>query len=214
MAIVIADIAGQYETLLALLKKTPQGEEIVSIGDLVDRGPKSKEALNFFMEKDSNRSAIMGNHEHMMWAAYRKPFFYQRHIWEYNGGTATQKQINFMNGEGDQYLDWVDSLPLFLERDQCLISHAFLPAETSLLEACKNAKEYSTIDNSILWNRDYPVRKKEWNVQIAGHNSQMGYRRFSDDAGEYAICIDASSEKVLTAIDTKTLKVYQQQYIG
>ena len=62
--IVIGDIHGCYEELLLLLDKIQlqDKDEIISIGDLVDRGPKSKEVVQFFM-KHPQASAIMGNHE-------------------------------------------------------------------------------------------------------------------------------------------------------
>ena len=43
----IGDIQGNYHTLRALLKQMPD-EEPVSVGDMVDRGPRSKEVLEFF----------------------------------------------------------------------------------------------------------------------------------------------------------------------
>ena len=65
MVNIISDIAGNYKTLMALLEKMPQDEEIISVGDMVDRGPRSKEVIEFFMNNE-NATAIMGNHEHMM----------------------------------------------------------------------------------------------------------------------------------------------------
>ena len=58
----IGDIQGNYHTLRALLKQMPD-EEPVSVGDMVDRGPRSKEVLEFFR---LNGKALLGNHEHMM----------------------------------------------------------------------------------------------------------------------------------------------------
>ena len=43
----IGDIQGNYHTLRALLKQMPD-EEPVSVGDMIDRGPRSKEVLEFF----------------------------------------------------------------------------------------------------------------------------------------------------------------------
>ena len=45
----IGDIHGNYQTLLALLKQMPD-EESVSVGDMIDRGPRSRKVLEFFMK--------------------------------------------------------------------------------------------------------------------------------------------------------------------
>ena len=42
---VIADIAGEYQTLLALLKKMTD-DEVISLGDMVDRGADSAKVQN------------------------------------------------------------------------------------------------------------------------------------------------------------------------
>lgn len=68
--IVIGDIAGQYEVLLELSREFPN-REILSLGDMVDRGPDSKSVLNFF----KNHKAILGNHEHMMIDAWETSLF-------------------------------------------------------------------------------------------------------------------------------------------
>ena len=64
---IIGDIAGNYLTFLALIKKMPD-DPIVSVGDMIDRGPRSKEVLEWFMR---HGSALLGNHEHLMLSAYR-----------------------------------------------------------------------------------------------------------------------------------------------
>ncbi|MEC9337269.1 MAG: metallophosphoesterase [SAR324 cluster bacterium] len=42
----IGDIQGNYRTLLALLKQIPD-DDPVSVGDMIDRGPRSMEVLEF-----------------------------------------------------------------------------------------------------------------------------------------------------------------------
>ena len=42
----IGDIHGNYRTFRALLKQMPD-EEPVSVGDMIDRGPRSREVLEF-----------------------------------------------------------------------------------------------------------------------------------------------------------------------
>lgn len=58
---IIGDIAGNFKTLEALLKKMPEGPAF-SLGDMPDRGPRSKEVIEFFKTQKS----LLGNHEHLM----------------------------------------------------------------------------------------------------------------------------------------------------
>lgn len=91
MANIIGDIAGQYDTLMALIKKMPE-DEIISVGDMVDRGPKSKEVIEWFMK---NGKAHMGNHEHFMLHECRNPSgIYVLGDWARNGGPMTLKSYD------------------------------------------------------------------------------------------------------------------------
>src|SRR5271165_2882948 len=96
---IIGDIAGQYDTLLALLAKMPKDATPVSVGDMVDRGPKSKQVLEFFK---NNGLAILGNHDHMMIDACKYDMkYYNNGAWFWNGGQRTVEsffpEIEFEN---------------------------------------------------------------------------------------------------------------------
>lgn len=87
---VIGDIAGEYDTLMALLKKMPD-DVPVSVGDMVDRGKKSKEVLDFFM---NTGEAIFGNHEHQFVDFLYDGKMYDYALWVlYNGGWETIKSF-------------------------------------------------------------------------------------------------------------------------
>lgn len=209
MANIIGDIAGQYKALMALIEQMPD-EEVISIGDMVDRGPQSKEVIEWFM---ANGRAILGNHEHMMLDQYNKMGgYYQDGIWIWNGGGFTLESFNGFIP--DNIIYWVKNLPKYLEIDNMLISHAFIHPSLNLDEACdigNSARELKS-DRSIIWNRSEPIRRK-YELQLAGHNSQFGLRRFDDDQGTFAICLDDSRHKVLTGFNTNNMQVYQQPYI-
>lgn len=82
---IIGDIAGNYKTLQALLAKMPPGTP-VSVGDMVDRGPASKQVLEFFK---TNGLAVLANHEHMMLHEFLGKKTYEPGLWLLNGGHAT-----------------------------------------------------------------------------------------------------------------------------
>ncbi len=209
MVNIISDIAGEYDTLLALLKKMPD-EEVISVGDMVDRGPKSKEVVDWFMK---NGKAIMGNHEHMMVDHLRDNFYYNQGIWQWNGGNSTLQ--SYAHHVPEEVIAWMEKLPLYMEFEGCLIAHSFVEAGLTLEQACSLGASASSSESRqcILWNRYEPARIEKYEMQIAGHNSQWGLRRFNDQFGEFAVCLDDCRQKKLTGIHLPSYTVYQQDYI-
>lgn len=203
---IIGDIAGRYDELMLLLAKMPPGEPI-SVGDMCDRGPKSKEVIEFFM---NNGRAVQGNHDHMMVSKYRQDEYYEYGTWYYNGGRFTENSFNYH--VPDAVIDWAETLPKYLVIDKCLISHAFFnPRFATIQEACGLGQNAFTQqgEDSIIWNRSEPCRRKKYSLQIAGHNSHFGLKWFED----FAVCIDTSRQKILTGIHLPSRQIYQQEYI-
>jgi hypothetical protein len=218
---IIGDIAGQYKTLLALLKKMPD-DDVLSVGDMIDRGPDSFKVLQWFKD---NGQALLGNHEHMMLDALDEGGFYQRGIWMYNGGGHTVRSFgveNMLAMKGHPLVEWVRTLPLYKKLPGALVSHAFIHPHQELEDALDLGRGYTDnycmqCDRSIIWNRWEPVRRENDAgnpmVQIAGHNSQFGLRKFEDDQGLIGICIDSCRENVLTGLHWPSMQIFQQEYI-
>jgi serine/threonine protein phosphatase 1 len=101
----IGDIHGQSAKLLSLLGKLPlaAADQLVFIGDYVDRGPNTASVLEILVELRSarpNSVFLRGNHEHMMllarsrfdrdWpAALPQASFDVATLWFAEGGAAT-----------------------------------------------------------------------------------------------------------------------------
>lgn len=193
--LIIADIAGEFDALMRLVAQVPEDTLKLSLGDMCDRGPKSKEVFEYFMG-GPDRRALQGNHEHMLLAYYEDiPCrMYEEGIWMWNGGDATLASY----GETDGFIphdvrDWIKSLPLFYETDDLFVSHApwphFLERQTDL----------SSIDVfEAVWNRAAP--RDIGKLQVFGHNSHWGLRSYKrDDGVDYALCIDqCRTKRVLT----------------
>jgi serine/threonine protein phosphatase 1 len=115
---IIGDVHGCYDELQELLDVAAltSDDQIISIGDMVDRGLKSAEALNFF-RTTPNATSIMGNHE-------------RKHVRSYRGeADASASQIITWTQIGkDDYpaaIDYMDSLPRYLELPDAILVHAF-----------------------------------------------------------------------------------------
>ena len=119
----------------------------------------------------------------------------------------------------EEHLKWIASLPLYIELDNCFISHSSVKRGMTLERACSRDK-WQDLDDGILWNRDYPTPREDGKLQVFGHNSQFGLKKFYTPASKqlvvddkpFAICIDDSAKKRLTAYNTKTGEIYQENY--
>ena len=168
--IILTDIHGNFDTMIALLAKIPQEEKskgIVIADDLIDRGPKSRQIVQWCI--DNNISVVKGNHEEMMIDEIREdgsPALIFNGIWAPNGGIQTlysykldSNNENFKNNLDHETLkkhrEWMANLSYYLEfKDvkndkgkHLLITHS---------SACK------------VWGWDDERRKTIWK-QFVGH---------------------------------------------
>ncbi len=128
----IGDIHGCLYALEALLEKIPirWGEDyLVFLGDYIDRGPDPRRVLETIMElKETYPEKIiplMGNHE---WMFLRYLEGIDREIYLMNGGDVTLAQ--FMEGGvlevPEEYVSFLQGLPLFWETERFIFVHAGL----------------------------------------------------------------------------------------
>lgn len=213
---VIGDIAGQYDTLMALLSYMPKDAYVLAVGDLIDRGPKSKEVIEFFMDldKQGKGTSLFGNHESLMLSDVLDKGWYEPGTWIWNGGGKTLESFGYNIPQ--EVTDWISGLPLFKRvafgNKKIFISHSFWPGCQTLEEALDiNKYQRCSTPCNIIWSRDVPCRREEY--QIAGHNSPWGLCKFEDSQGEFALCIDDSRHKRLTGVHIPSFDVYFWDYI-
>lgn len=115
---IIGDIHGCYQELLDLLDKAglSSNDQIIAIGDLVDRGPQSAEALTFF-QQTPNVCSILGNHE-------------RKHIRSFRGEVEpadSQRITRAQIGEADYpaAVAYMDQIPRYLELPDAILVHGF-----------------------------------------------------------------------------------------
>ncbi len=123
--IVVGDIHGCFDELKELLKKVKlrKTDRVVSVGDLVSKGPKTAQVLDLFMS-DERFSTVIGNHDLIL-----------RRNW--NGEDVELKQghkeINKkLKGKKDKYLQFLNSLPFVIDLDTHLVVHAGLRPNVEL----------------------------------------------------------------------------------
>lgn len=144
--LLISDIHGEYEMFIRLLDKVsyqPEKDQLVLLGDYIDRGPDSKKVLNKVSQlKEKGAIVLRGNHDQMMIdVTEKKDKAWDR--WERNGGLATL--ANYHQGEElaeipsggkfHEHLEFLKTLDYYHESEDYIFVHAGLepgksPAET------------------------------------------------------------------------------------
>jgi len=115
--IVVGDIHGCYDELTALLEKVRFGtnDRVVSVGDLIAKGPKSREVLELFMN-DARFTTVIGNHDLQL-----------RRRWSGEDVELkpAQKEVNReLKAERDVYNNYFNSLPFMIDLGSHLVVHA------------------------------------------------------------------------------------------
>ncbi|HPF16131.1 MAG TPA: metallophosphoesterase [Thermotogota bacterium] len=104
MIVAIGDIHGCFDPLKALInaiegyRNTVEDIEYIFIGDYIDRGPSTKEVLDFLIHLKAQKTFLMGNHEHMLLVYYKGSHQYQSvgEAWlrKKNGGLRTLQALD------------------------------------------------------------------------------------------------------------------------
>lgn len=206
--IVIGDVHGCYNTLVALIEQLPKDEEICLVGDMIDRGPRSKQVVNLVMN-DERITTVLGNHEKFALIAALHP--QETEIWRINGGRETMKSFGSTRLPED-VIEWFASLPLYLNKDGVVVSHSAIGNVWN-----KVSEDKAIFIDTVLWTRDIEGTgpMPDGLVNVFGH-TPMAWPLIEDTA----ICIDTGcvftkheALGTLTAYNTKTEVFLSQKNI-
>lgn len=161
----IGDIQGCHDELLQLLAKlhfNPDRDQLVLVGDLVNRGPQSLEVLRFVRSLGANARTVLGNHDLHLIAHHYDP---DRPL---RPGDTLQQVLEAPDREA--LLAWLITRPLAL-RDEptgSLVVHAGLIPQWSVDDALREAEATS---------RALQARPREFLAKMYGNNPD----RWSED---------------------------------
>lgn len=176
----IGDIHGRYASLVSLLEELgyeqdkggfshPEGRKIIFVGDLIDRGTNSLDVVGLAkrMVENGQALAVMGNHE-FNFVSYMTPDpegGYIRKRTEKNTHLVKETLQSFHGSDHAlaKAVEWMKTLPFFLELDGLRVVHAawvqedimFLHAKSLEDEAFliaanrKGTREYGAIENVL-----------------------------------------------------------------
>jgi bis(5'-nucleosyl)-tetraphosphatase (symmetrical) len=164
----IGDIQGCCDELKALLARcnySADRDQLWFVGDLVNRGPKSLEALRFVRSLGENATVVLGNHDlHLLALAY--------------GSKRKSKDGDTLDAildapDRDQLLEWLSRRPLavFDEPRGDFLVHAGLAPEWSPRDAAKYAREVEAVlrdDARSLFDAMYGNKPDQWSDKLRG----------------------------------------------
>ncbi len=231
--IVISDVHGCFETLMALVKKLPKDQPLCFVGDLIDRGPWSMQVIDWV--KSNGHDCVIGNHEVMMIQEGFKANYWASKVWMPNGGLQTlnsYKELLFrengaLYGEKPaidkfvEHIEWLKNLPVYIEYPDIIreadgrhlvVSHANICKFWKWSDELKASEQFK---QHAIWNRLEP-KDAPGIYNIHGHTPQKNGPRIKSfyanlDTGAFAKREPEYGK--LTALQFPEMIVYEQENI-
>lgn len=212
--VAIGDIHGCFESLKAIWQKLePYRDSLhIFIGDYIDRGPKSREVVDFLLKEKENRNCIFlrGNHEQMLLDAVHKG---QTHNWMYNGGRSTLESYGIekdINKIPETHIQFYEDTKLFHDTDDYFFVHAGVPPHQTIAES----KEDPRSKHFFLWGREHlNAFDTPWEKTVVfGHTPRAFPIRKKNMLGIDTGCVyDAVGYGKLTAVVLPDMKFIEQK---
>lgn len=180
---IVSDIHGFYDELMLSLKDKEYDEfnknhHLIVVGDMADRGPKSKEVLEYLYDLNNNQKAtiIKGNHDTFLVEFFEKNwdrvYFNMKHngfdktLSSLSGEKITEKSdLNslhvYLSSKYNHIYKWIEQLPYFYELDKYIFVHGGVDGS---LEDWRN-----TTIRDLIWSKEYEQPPVKDRVVISGH---------------------------------------------
>lgn len=213
----IGDIHGCYQALRTLVTKIPiqDYDEVITLGDYIDRGPESREVMDWLVERHAAGTLVplLGNHEEMMLdARHDDTAFFE---WMDSGGETTVSSYEIKEPgpaalkEGIPSAHWrflTSHCQPWHETETHIYVHANLHPQLPLTE------QEPTVLRWMKFDRTPPHYSGK--IMVCGHTPQpFGYpANFG-----HAICLDTKvydADGWLTCLDPATGAYWQANQEG
>ncbi len=218
--IIIGDIHGCYDEFKELLLKVnynPENDRLISVGDLVHKGPKSWKVLKFFYK--NKLEVVLGNHDaHFL-------NFLKGNSSSYPDGEKILLKCKLSKSK---LINWISSWPTYIEASDFIVVHAALnPAKENFLktsttdmisaryynvktaEMIENSKKYS--QNVIPWYHAFDCQKLNNKKVIFGHWAQPLARFFKNFRCLDTGCCYGGALTCLILPDDKIVQIKSKQ---
>lgn len=189
----------KFVELLDKVNYDSDNDQLVLLGDYIDRGPDSKKVLDLVIELVKDGAvALMGNHEFLLLESLNNTETCE--FWFKYGGLDTMRSFVPEGWFGVlpyfeqpkliplEYIEFLSGLPAWAEIDEYIFVHAGLP------KYAKHPSESSLYD--LLWVREEWIRRPyRGKTVVFGHTPtfKLNYGYFVPWFGKNKICIDTGA---------------------
>jgi serine/threonine protein phosphatase 1 len=206
----VGDIHGCYDKLAAMMQILPwrkdEGDLLLFIGDYIDRGPKSREVVDFLVrlrQEGGEFVFLKGNHEKMLLDYYIQQK--DQMLYVANGGAETIASY-VEGGIGrkafvlpEEHLEFFLSLNLYYETEDYIFVHAGLKDGMPLTEQS---------EEDLLWIREeFIYSAYDWNKRVIFGHTALEIPFVTP--GKIGIDTGAVYGNKLTAVELPRMKFYQ-----
>lgn len=139
----------------ALLNKLTSfyDRKFIFIGDYIDRGPSSKQVVDYLIEfqKDVDCVFLRGNHEQMLLDAFHRN---EHRLWMMNGGRTTMKSYGFSSQSASlpkEHEEFYENTKLYYNADDYFFVHAGISPGKTIAQSLENEEEA----HEFLWERSH-----------------------------------------------------------
>lgn len=209
--IIVGDIHGCYDELMALLEKAALNstDRVVSVGDLIVKGEKNREVLDLFIE-DERFSAVLGNHDRAL-----------RRYWRGEGISLKDSQEKAraeLAADEARYSAYLQAMPLMIDLGSHLVVHAGVRPGVALsgqtvedLTELRTLGEDRTSREGVPWYEQYDGDK----IVLFGHwpapEPRRGERAIGLDTGcVYGYQLTAYIIETREFLSVEARRVYEQ----
>lgn len=187
----IADLHGRHDLLLEAIEQIYRHAgrdkyKIITLGDYIDRGPKSRQVIEHLMDRTGDTICLQGNHEAMMVDSITEPL--APDWWVGNGGDKTLQSygchppFNRYSYEAvpKDHIDWLRDLPLSCETEKQVFVHAGIPQYDMNLPP-KDTPKGERLAQQMQWMRYDNRTSGGWKGKHVVH----GHHQFEDGPHVY-----------------------------
>ncbi len=206
----VGDIHGCYDKLVAMMNILPwhkeEGDLLLFIGDYIDRGPKSREVVEYLVrlrQQGGDFVFLKGNHEKMLLDYYIQQK--DQMLYVANGGAETIASY-VEGGIGrkafvlpEDHLEFFLSLSLYHETEDYIFVHAGLRDSVPIGEQS---------EEDLLWIREeFIYSAYDWNKRVIFGHTALEIPFVTP--GKIGIDTGAVYGNKLTAVELPRMKFYQ-----
>ena len=218
--LIVGDIHGCYRELKLLLEKVkfnPDNDRLISLGDLVHKGPKSFKVLEFFYK--NGYEVLLGNHDEYFLR------FLKGEKKSYSEGEKILEKIKIPK---KKLIQWIEKFPYFIEEPDFIAVHAaFDPSKEHFTKSSKwcmtSARYFNSKTKEMIssaknptsplkpWYHTYPSEKLKNKITVFGHWAQPLPRVYKNFRCVDTGCCYGGHLSCLILEEDKIVKVESQQ---